>query len=64
MTIVRAICVVLFSLAIISCSEKKPAERMNEEELKMLANELAHKYIIADGHVDLPEVTPQIKKIS
>lgn len=56
MIIVRAICVALFSLAIISCSEKKPAERMNEEELKMLANELAHKYLIADGHVDLPEV--------
>lgn len=56
MTIVRAVCVVLFGLVVISCSEKKPAEQMNEDELKILANELAHKYLIADGHVDLPEV--------
>jgi membrane dipeptidase len=27
---------------------------MNDEQLRVFANELAHKYIIADGHVDLP----------
>ncbi|MFY0599501.1 MAG: dipeptidase [Cyclobacteriaceae bacterium] len=31
-------------------SEKEPTE----EELMELANDLAHKFIIADGHVDLP----------
>jgi membrane dipeptidase len=37
-----------------SCSEKKPVERMNDEQLRAFADELAHKYIITDGHVDLP----------
>ncbi len=27
---------------------------MNDEQLRAFADELAHKYIIADGHVDLP----------
>ena len=27
---------------------------MNDERLRAFADELAHKYIIADGHVDLP----------
>ncbi len=30
------------------------ADRMSEAELRALADELAHKYIIVDGHVDLP----------
>lgn len=38
-----------------SCSEKKPVDRMNDEQLRGYANELAHKFIIADGHVDFPE---------
>lgn len=38
-----------------SCSEKKPVERMNDEQLRAYADELAHKYIITDGHVDLPD---------
>jgi len=37
-----------------SCTEKKPAERMTDEQLQAYADELAHKYIITDGHVDLP----------
>ena len=46
----------LFFFAILSsCSEKKPVDRMNDEQLRAFADELAHKYIIADGHVDLPE---------
>lgn len=48
--------VVIFFLCIIaySCSEKKPVDRMNDEQLRTYADELAHKYIITDGHVDLP----------
>ncbi|NOT75013.1 MAG: membrane dipeptidase [Cyclobacteriaceae bacterium] len=42
------------SLLFLSCSEKKPAERMNDEQLHALADSLAHKFIIMDGHVDLP----------
>ena len=48
-----SICVV-FLLLLFSCSEKKPVERMNDEQLRAFADELAHKYIIADGHIDLP----------
>jgi membrane dipeptidase len=44
----------LVSLLFLSCSEKKPVDRMNDEQLRAFADELAHKYIIADGHVDLP----------
>jgi membrane dipeptidase len=39
----------------ISCSEKKSVGSMNDEQLRAYADELAHKYIIADGHVDFPE---------
>jgi membrane dipeptidase len=48
--------VVIFFLCIISysCSEKKPVDRINDEQLRTYADELAHKYIITDGHVDLP----------
>ena len=39
-----------------SCNRKSipPANQMTDAELKVLADELAHKYIITDGHVDLP----------
>jgi len=37
-----------------SCTEKKPVDRMTDEQLRSYADELAHKYIITDGHVDLP----------
>jgi membrane dipeptidase len=43
------------SLALLSCQEKKPSERMSDDELRAFADELAHKYIIVDGHVDLPD---------
>lgn len=45
------ICVAFLAL---SCAEKKPVDRMSDEELRAFADELAHKYIITDGHVDLP----------
>ncbi len=34
--------------------EKKPISEMSETELSNYANDLAQKFIIADGHVDLP----------
>jgi len=37
-----------------SCAPKKPVDQMNDDQLRAFANELAHKYIITDGHVDLP----------
>ena len=52
-----------FSLLLISCSffllmSCKTTNNLttpkSDKELKTLANELAHKYIITDGHVDLP----------
>jgi membrane dipeptidase len=56
---------IIFSIALlsffISCTQsgqetgtKKPVAEMTEEELLSYADELAHKFIIADGHVDLP----------
>jgi membrane dipeptidase len=44
----------LVALIAISCGEKKPVDRMNDEQLRAFADELAHKYVITDGHVDLP----------
>jgi len=43
-----------FAGVIFGCSEKKPVDKMNDEQLRVYADELAHKYIITDGHVDLP----------
>ncbi len=43
------------TLCLFNCSEKKVAEQMDDEQLRAYANELAHKFIIADGHVDFPE---------
>src|SRR5258708_22201491 len=45
---------VFLGLFFFSCSDKKPVERMNDDELRAHADLLAHKYIITDGHVDLP----------
>ena len=44
----------LFTLIFFNCTEKRPVDRMNDEQLRAYADELAHKYIITDGHVDLP----------
>ncbi len=49
--------VFLFLILVIitfSCAEKKPVDRMDDEQLRAYADELAHKFIITDGHVDLP----------
>ena len=55
---VRIFGIFIISLFIMtSCSRKTiaPLQRgLSDSELQVLANELAHKYIITDGHVDLP----------
>src|SRR6478735_10969393 len=42
-------------LMLTACGSKITSEQATDEQLQALANELAHKFIIADGHVDLPE---------
>ena len=47
----------LVGLALFACStseEKNIAVQKTDEELKKLADSLAHQFIIIDGHVDLP----------
>ncbi len=45
----------LVTVLLFNCTEKKSIEKLSDEELRSYANELAHKFIIADGHVDFPE---------
>ncbi|HMP98467.1 MAG TPA: membrane dipeptidase, partial [Cyclobacteriaceae bacterium] len=47
---------ILFAALLISCGgeKKKEISQMNDEEIMTYANELAQKFIITDGHVDLP----------
>jgi membrane dipeptidase len=50
-----ALCtLVLLNLGLSGCQEKKPVDRMSDEELKAYADKLAHQYIITDTHIDLP----------
>jgi membrane dipeptidase len=46
---------ILLILLLTGCSEKRPVDRMTDDQLRSFADELAHRYIITDGHVDLPE---------
>jgi membrane dipeptidase len=48
---ITIVCLLVFALFTACTQEEKPK---TDEELKKLADELAHKYIITDGHVDLP----------
>jgi len=41
-------------VVLIGCEKPAQETKMTDEELKLFADELAHKYIITDGHVDLP----------
>jgi len=43
-----------FVLTLFGCAEKKPVDRMDDAQLRAYADELAHKFIITDVHVDLP----------
>jgi membrane dipeptidase len=45
---------ILCAAFLFGCTEKKPVDRMTDDQLRSYADELAHKYIITDGHVDLP----------
>lgn len=59
-------CLLLVFVVLFSCASKKSKENskneqstlapseMNEKELRAYADSLAHTFIIADGHVDLP----------
>lgn len=46
----------LLLVSIVACQpvNKEESQKMDEAALKIRANELAHKFIITDGHVDLP----------
>lgn len=52
--------ILLLPILLWSCQPKEPTmtepdyTQMSDTELDSVANELAHKYIITDGHVDLP----------
>ena len=48
-------------LTVFGCTQKKPVDRMSDDELKAYADKLAHQFIITDGHVDLPERLKGIK---
>lgn len=52
---IRIVLALLCIALAVSCSEKKSVESMNDEQLRAFADELAHKFIIADSHVDFPE---------
>ncbi|MTI28447.1 dipeptidase [Fulvivirga kasyanovii] len=48
---------ILFLFVILMGCQSKPAEETNkisDADLQIRANELAHKFIITDGHIDLP----------
>ncbi len=44
----------VFSLASCGPAQETPAKEMTDAELRAHANDLAHEYLITDGHVDLP----------
>ncbi|MFM9839868.1 MAG: dipeptidase [Cyclobacteriaceae bacterium] len=50
----KSLLFIAFLSLLISCEEKRPVDRMTDEQLRAYADELAHKFIITDGHVDLP----------
>lgn len=52
---------ILFSISGNVFSQKKKSSEMENRDLKKYADELAHKFIITDGHVDLPERLKGIK---
>lgn len=46
---------------LVSCTKDKAPSEMSDEELKTFANELAQRYIIVDGHIDLPYLLTEKK---
>lgn len=47
-------CTLCAALILFSCAEKKPVDLMTDDQLRAYADTLAHRFIITDGHVDLP----------
>ena len=39
---------------LVACNPKKSVDNMSDDEVRAYADELAHRFIITDGHVDLP----------
>lgn len=58
---IAAILLLFGAFVIVSCKPKSPADSMSDEELHALSDELADKYIIVDGHIDLPDVLREKK---
>jgi membrane dipeptidase len=54
MNILKSFYLMLVVITLASCAVKRPVDRMTNEQLRAYADELAHKFIITDGHVDLP----------
>lgn len=51
----KSLFLVLISIiCLISCQTDKEIQDMTDDELRSLSRELAHKYILTDGHIDLP----------
>ena len=44
----------LSAIAMMGCEPKKTSGEKTEEELRQYADELAHRFIITDGHIDVP----------
>jgi len=44
----------LIALLLAGCAQKESKKEMTDEEMRTLADELAHKFIITDGHIDVP----------
>lgn len=51
----------LAAITLAGCSGKKEVSEMTPEELRAYATELADRFIIADGHVDLPYMLQEKK---
>ncbi len=46
--------ILVFGLVLFGCADKRPVDRMSDSELRAYADTLAHRYLVTDGHVDLP----------
>ncbi|MFZ1807276.1 MAG: dipeptidase [Cyclobacteriaceae bacterium] len=44
----------IFAIILSGCKQKKSEEKMTDEEMRTKADELAHRFIITDGHIDVP----------
>jgi membrane dipeptidase len=54
-------CFFAMLLMVASCRMEKTPSAMSDEELRSYANELAQRFIIVDGHIDLPDLLMEKK---